>query len=869
MKSIATSIFFFLFGAYTAFALNLDSLGKAAIVHASHNNIRALRPVYKEMGKNMPHFIKLYCDIAIASSEGSHERVIECVDSLKQWYPKKLHAKTLLSLAEIKAESLRQMGDYKALESHCNKELKYFGRRNFKKSTLKELYYYQNKAKRLLGNGTRAEILQYADRLDVFKLDSILTLHLDKLDKYTQLRSKIVLAHCFHNMTGLSDCATQLVDEFADSLDAKELTYCIEAKADLLAQKGEWKALKQWINKTSSIDRGHSANLKYYTLLANAFSNNGAASVSIPRGETAVDITYEWPLLLKAYVNKTTSVHVALETEQARTLISEKVAEKCNAQILHDTITVVSSMGIMDACPTLIKELKIGDIKFNNSLVYTMLDKNEHAIPFEISLGTNEIMRLGKITFLPEKLLVHDVKSATDEGKRHTENLYMSEHNGLRMHAYYKGEKQPLGIDLGCPYNFLNQSCFKAKGNSTAPIDIETTTGYLHIASPNYIDEKIDRCNGILGTTFLRSYRNVTLDFVNMRLIAEEPTTYRPCRNKFGHSTDKFYLQRNRSALSINTIADEEECYFLDLLLSIGKNRPAKVVQISEQLREKESVFYDAYTEAEGLFDNGQYKAAIELLHNVMDNKQPFVQLSTSEQKILSNVLNNYKLFAECDSTVICGDTEYVRLQKSKEGTVEIKINGKKREAIADIFTQHTEVSSKYIKKLNIKILGIANGIKYGIIPHLEIGNINIKNAHCVIVDTDKAKRKLPNKGKGIIIGWDLIRHFKQFAFSNQHLLFSRIKVDTKKEGTPLYLLKEWLIETKTYDGYATYQLNTKENSSTYPQKIKVGNYSFEKSDFKKAQSQKPEYAEGKISINTLLQKAGTITFDLENMTLF
>ena len=868
MKSIVASVFLFLSCLLPAHCLDLDSLGKAAIMHAAHHNIRALRPVYKEMGIHMPHFIKLYCDIAIASSEGRHKRVIECVDSLKQWYPKKLQAKTLLSLAETKAESLRQLGEYEALKAHCNKEIKYFERRRFKKSALKELYYYQNKATRLLGNGTRTEILQYADRNDIFKLDSILPNHFNELDKFAQLRSNIVLGQSFHRLDVLGDCAKSLVTEFADSLDAKELTYCIETYANLLAHKGNWKELDLWLSEVSAIDRGHSANTKYYKHLADGFSKFGETILSMPQRDISVNITYEWPLLTTGCLNNCTKASVALESEQALTLISEKMAKACKAKVLPDTISIVSSMGLVEACPTLLKEFALGQIVFNNILVYCLLEQNEEKQPFDISLGTNDIARLGKISLLPEKLIVHQTeKIATDHFQ--TGNLYLSEHNGLRVHTYANGKEQPLSLNLGYPYNVLNKTCFIEDKEKQSSTEVRTTAGNLHISSPKYIEEKIAKCNGILGTTFLRSYHCVTLDFNRMMLTVEEPTEYTPSRDLFGHNTDKFYLQRNKQALTFNGQINEEEGNFLELLLCIGKNRPEKVAEISKELREKQSEFYDAYTEAEGLFWSEKYAAAIDILEKVLNNKLPFLQLSTSEQKVLGSVLHTYKLFKDCKPTKIADNTSDIQLEKDKNRWVEIKANGKKMYAVADIFKPYTAISEKQIKKLKVNILGSSNGRTHGIIPLLEIGDIRIENVHCIVINATKAKLQLPNKGKGISLGWDLIRHFKQFGFSDQHLFFSLKKASSQKESASLYRLKDWIVETENEEGFATYVLNPEENTSIYPQQTKVGKYLFKKEEFKTIRPEASNESEGKISMKSLTQKAKVIKFDLENMILF
>ena len=869
MKQIGTLIIFLLTVISPVYGIDLDSLGRAAITHAAHHNIRALRPVYKQMGKNMPHFIKLYCDIAIASCEGRHNRVIECVDSLKQWYPKKLRANTLLSLAERKAESLRQLGKYEELKAHCTKEIKNFERRRFEQSRLKELYYYQHKATRLLGNSKRAQILQTADRLDIFRLDSLLAQHTNEVDDFTRLRSQLVLFHSFHQLDSLAQCAKELVDDYADSLDVKELTNCIEVYADLLIKEGKWQDLGNWTEQITQIERSHSANIDYYTRLSKALAAEGASEIEQPDTDYAISISYEWPLLVKANINNGPSIDVFLETEQAHTLVTKETAHAHNALILPDTLTIASSNGLIEVSPTLIKKFTFGEIVFKNLLVYTILDNKEYALPFDASLGTNEICRLGKITFLPEKMVVHKKSLDAKEDFRKG-NLYMSEQNGLRIRSFFEGKEQPLSIDLGYPHNVLNKATFCKGMADKHPIHITLDDAELWVAHPTFIEEKIARCNGILGTSFLRSYYRVTMDFDAMRLTTEEQTQYTPARGQFGHSTDKFYLKRNKNALSAGGMMDEEEADFLELLLNIGKNRPYKVAEISHKLREKESPFYDAYTEAEGLFWNEQYKEAVVILEKVLDNKIAFLQLSPSEQKVLGSILRSYKLFENCQTVKLSGESRESILEKNKEGWLEIKVNGKKKYAVADLLSPYTEISAKYAKKLKVNILGTANGITHGIIPIIEIGGITIENAHCIVNNkADIAKNELPDKGKGLRIGWDLIRHFKQFAYSNQQVTFSLEKAKTNKKRASIHRLKNWIIETESKEEYPTYSLQSNDNISINPSDIQIADYLFKKEDFKQARDLKEKYLSGTVSIKDLLKKAGTITFDLENMELF
>lgn len=869
-KNIFTLILLLFSFLPAAHSIDIDSLGKAAILHASHHNIKALRPVYEQMGNQMPHFIRLYCDIAIASSEGRHQRLVECVDSLKQWYPNKLQANTLLSLAELKAESLRQLGEYEALQKHCTRELKYFKRKRFKPNQLKELFFYQEKAKRLLGNSIRSQILQQADRRNIFELDTILSRHKDDIDEFALLRSQVVLFHTFRQHKALSECSRRLVLEYADSLDAKELTYCIETYADLLVRNGNWNDLGQWVSKVTEIDRSHTANLKYYSHLANALTNEKKSSISFPSHNCTIRTTYEWPMLIQAHINGGKAVNCFLETEQAHTLITSETATACQAQVLNDTITIASSNGIIEVSPTFIKELAIGEIIFNNILVYTVLPQSREDMPFDASLGTNEITRLGRISFLSEKMIVQPAPALPMLSERKG-NLYMAEQNGLRIRSFYKGSAQPLSLDLGYPHNVLNKDCFDQPSGEATSLNIETTAGMLTISNPTYINEKIDKCNGILGTAFLRSYRNVTIDFNKMTLNVEEPTEYLPARGQFGHNTDKLYLNRNQHALTSCDLMDDEEKDFLELLINIGKNHPAKVVEVSQRLRLCQSPFYDAYTEAEGLFSCERYKEAVTLLEDVLSNRISFLQLSPSEHKVLSSVLRNYKLFERVLPVKITGQTNVSRLEKSKYGWINVKSCGKKQNAEIDIFSPYTEISAKTAKRLKVDLLGIANGIRHGIISQIQIGDFIVENVHCVInSNADKSKTEIPDKGNGIRLGWDFIRHFKMYSVSTTGICLSLNKEKTDKKKIPVYRLNKWIVETESEDGYPTYILDRKQNTTLYPQNLKIGDYKCDKRDFHLEKSQdSTRYHNGKISFNYLLHKAKNISFDLENMEMY
>ena len=864
MKKIFWTLFTFIFGMMTIQAQKLDSIANKAIEFASENNLSALCPIYKQYKYKMPKFAQLYCEIAITNNEGNYERMIVCIDSLKNIYPKKLNAKTQLSLSEMKAEGLRQLDKYEELHKYVSKEIKTFKRRRFKGQSLRKLLNYQKRSLKRIGDSPRAKLLRLADTYRFLELDSLYRQVGGHMDRYTQLRCKLTLSYAFHDKKTLLQTTRNMLEQYADSLDALEFSFCVSTHADLLARAGRWQDLGLWTQEMKTWKRTNPATIHHYEILAKELKGYPATSVSFLKKTCIIPTTYEWPLLFSVKINNGQPTTFTLDSEHPYTLISRECTQHNQIEVLPDTLQIATNNGWLNVSPCYIKKMQLGNLTIQHLQAYVVVASEKKELLMPCSLGLNEIMSFKHISILPEQIILSDTVPDTSDNMR--KNLFISRDKGLRLACYAEQNFHALNLNISYPNNFLSRQCFPNWLEDSRPYC--TSNGMdIAVASPFYIEEKGKFYDGILGMPFIRSYQKIDYDFENMQMSVHHETDYQPSRGNFSHDTDKHYLERNETALKSGNYVDPNENTFLDLLLSMGKNKPEQVVRLSRILREQKSDFYDCYTEAEGLFLNGEYTKACNFLKEYLTSSQP----DEKQKTFLNNLYLYYKMFSDVPPITLEGTNNVFLPYIDESKWVEIKADGKKIEADFNLFATESKISIKSVKKYNVKLLGQHNQATYGILPQIECGNLTLKNIPCrILTDIDVARNTLPDKGKGILLGWNTLRHLERITLKKQGISLNDKQSEyNEREAAPMFQTDGWYLSTTSCGHYPTYKLEAEGISRGKVQAVNFSGVSFAPDEIKSENIHLPYQCAGILTMPDIWKKAQQITFDLKEMKFF
>ena len=866
MKRIIVFFLLIINGYINVLGQDMDSLSRLAITYASQNNIEALQKIYDTTKNQMPHHFQLYCDLLIARNEGKCQRALECVDSLYKWYPKQTKRKLRMSLAEIKADILRQLGRYEEMYDHCLKEIKYFKRYGFTNNAIKELYLLQSKAELLRGHNYCNRLMQVADRRLVFELDSLYYNDSSDLDEMTRLRCEFLLSQAFHKTTEMVEKSQILIADYGERLYAEELTFYIKCYANELIRRGEWKTLKEWAIKIKETAHDHSAPLDNYIKWADAFKTYPLQSVECPSTPSTIQTTHEWPILLKANINHRKNTELGISLDQPYTFISEEVAEHQHIKVVKDTLTISTSYGLIEVCPAIIDELAVQNVVFHNIFAYIILKTNKNASNFNGAIGLNQWLAFDKLTFFPEEIRVEKVGDNSLNGclPGERKNMCLTPRGGLRILTRNDSLTHPLDINFSFPNNFLYQNYWTPNGDSNdIPIYLGDVRGCIN--APIFVDYQSAYSHGVLGVPFLRHYKSMSFDFQKMALTLGEETPYTPLRHRFNHSSDKHYLARNYSALTAGNLIDEDEKLFLQLILSIGKNVLGQVAEYCQNLRRNRSDFYDLGTEVEALFLSGEYQDCKALIHN----KSLYLKDTQEEITETRQELEKYLLYTSEDKPSIhTHHSRTVKYDLNQETHPVIRIHKRKAPVHFDIFYPYTEIAAKQIKKFKVKRLGTVDGIEYGLIPKITCGSIELLNIPCrILSDKQTILQQVPDEGKGIHLGWNALRLLHQVTFTEGQLILSTDEIQSLQNGADMYHTDHWYIEAKEGNEYHTYTLSPKETYGI-SEELHFSGIKFSPSDIISKKTVPDDARFGNINFKELQSKAKSITFDFRKMKL-
>ena len=852
-------------------AQDLDSIVNAATQYATDNRIGALKTTYRDHKEEMPNYVRLYCEAAITHHDKAYERMLECIDTLRIWYPKQISSKTNLSLAELKAEGLRQLGRYDELATFCSQEIKHFQRKRLKDSSLYTLQNYLKKAKRMQGESARAQLLQLNDLNKIYELSKIYPKLKDRVGPFERTWSDYTLAQAFHDTEKVIRCGHILVEQFADSLDTETLAQCMLTVSQTLAIHCQWKALQEWIERAQRIGAASEAVLAPYQRLIHRFSNYPQPKIILPDNGCSIATTYEWPLLLPVQINGSKPLLFNLNTEQPYTLISEKMARQLQLSVEPDTLQVAFEGQTIAVSPAIVEDLRLGAVQYHNILTLIVHEAYQPITFFDCTLGLHELISLGKIELLPEKIRIFPKATLAAQSKepevKHPQ-LYLNNLGSLRLLGKWNEKIRTFRLTPNSPRNVLDYSCHESIPTDSPNILLDLGEQKIQMRNPILTEDCPNQYCGILGLPFFRNYDSVVLDFNAMLLRVGNFIPYKPTRLNFCHTTDKLYLRRNFYALTAGNLLDTSEEQFLKMLLAMGNNQPQAVVQLVHQLRDSKSDFYDAYTELEALFLSGQYHDAQTLGEHLLQKETD----NTQSKEAVKRLTTLCGLYAQYPPTQLSNSGSSATLTCDNHQTAEVKVNGKTVKTRFDIFQPNTYISEQQAKKLKVKDLGDYDGKTYGLIPAIDCNGITIQQVHCIILSKKSPLlRLLPGKGKGILLGWDNLRHLAGLSISRHALTLDAQPLASRYGGAPLCYNHGWQIETEAEGTFPTFELTNMGYNYGAQNSLRIDNLLLPEKDWTPKELSKTAVTRtaGIISAAYLMKKTGKLTFDFQKMRLY
>ena len=229
--------------AAVAFAAPADSLARRMALLAARGDADRLRPLYVRSADSLPPYTRLYCQMALARADRRYGRMVACIDTLLDKYPRRLGTNGRFALVELKAGGLRRLGRYDELATFCRRELKSYRRKRFDRERLGRLVVYERLARRLGGATPRARLLSLADRDSVFTLREEYPRLSAAADTFARRRAALSLALAFRRDADALRLADSLLVHHADSLIDEDFAHVAHARARLLVRAGRWAEL--------------------------------------------------------------------------------------------------------------------------------------------------------------------------------------------------------------------------------------------------------------------------------------------------------------------------------------------------------------------------------------------------------------------------------------------------------------------------------------------------------------------------------------------------------------------------------------------------------------------------------------------------
>lgn len=856
-----------------------DSTANRAALLAARGDAEALRPLMRDSAQFLPDDVREYCLMAIARADHDYKTMVGSIDNLVKNHSDKIGLTGRISLALLKAEALRNMGDYAGLHDFCNQEVKYYRRRRVKKNLIEPFRHLAEKGRRLRGNDTRSRLLGLADRYLPFRLDSLYRSlspqQRDSLDAYARLRCEAALWQAFPQPYAFAErAADSLMRQFADSLDADGLTMCLRSKSRALIREGRWSELSALAHEAEKTDFPQTAPTAHYIKLGETLAGKPRSEVEFEDG-TVIPTSYGWPLRVKAKVNGNAEEDFFIDTGQPHTLLSRDGAKRVGAKMIADTLQITCSAGIANACPAFIDSMRIGGVKFSNFVAYVVLDDSILPISQYQAIGCDQMRQLPLVSFRPECIVVSS--SPSEQGGEQAPNMRLSADNTLRILLTSEKEGRHLFIlDTGSPDDQISARAFPS---DTASIDLHSFSigqRQISIEDASTVDSRYTDFDGVLGIPFVKSADAITLDFKNMRLNIEGQQDYSFAPNDVAsYIGEPFFLERNLSNVHLLTL-DGPQQQLSDLILEDGKWDARRTAELASQIAkeitgnspEETGIKHTANGYAiSALLFLGEYAKAKQLASTLLQGQDD------EGKEFARSVLQFYAgLPDEARPEFETRSEEAVDYSLNGDGHLCFRAKANRREGITsmlDLDSYSIEMSEKLAKKLKIKILGNKKdkSTLHALLDSVVVGGTVARNLYCRIV---------PGKDLTLRLGRNWLGMAEAVEINKETLSFKKSAwLSTPTETARLRFYNDWCIGAGSPKQYAVMHLTAKTSAPPTVESrktdIKTGGITLTPTDYttRNDEAAPPFILTGNVRLKTLIERAGTLVMDFKGMRIY
>ncbi len=785
-----------------------DSIADAAALLAARGHVDELRPLYEDKGHAFPRDVRLYCEMALARADHQETRLLACIDTLMGEYSRKLGLKGHLSLALLKAETLRNLGCFGELVAYCDKELAYFRGRKVKRQLLEPFCALREKGLRLSGDTPRTCALRLADRDKAFDLSAQYAPALSAFDGYARLRCGLTLAKAYNRPAEAAACAGSLLAAYADSLDSRDYRMCVETRAQALAYLGKWRELGRFVDEAERSGKAVPVVLKHYRVLSKAFQNCPETAVEHPEHDCVWPVTYDYPPLIKGDFGNNMPLYFSLSTGLPHTVIpASDTIMACGLQQLPDTLYIMSALGPVKARPALARQLTFGGITFRNLLLYVAeTPRQEGGEPGRNqellrTLGMGDLARLGILDYYGEKVVVRHAASKPSEKP----NLRLSTDGTLLLKSADEGQNRIFSLNTSYPANLLSPAVFPEEDSPVLAVE---TGGTVVEAAAVVPETHTPGSDGLLGLPFFHRAFPVRMDFVNMKLTGRFDGS-----SAVVDETSPLFIGRNLPAIARSEAFGQKERMDISLLLAAYKgNDEAFLKQADEYLGLREAlglsdedVLAVLAMKQKALVRTGRYGEAAAL-------KYP----QTNGHKDLKGVIEQTKcqvagLPAMAVPAVEIEEEALVPYIDKAEKTLPATVNRRETEvklALSLDMASPVVMSYKTAKHLKVRLFGpkktAVKEKQAGLIDSLRIGNTVFRNILCTV---------LPAREQETAIGFGLLSLLDGVRLTRQGVQ-PLMALPSNKTAVPFVFDLGLVVEGETLTGYADVFLTEKSAGS-------------------------------------------------------
>ena len=681
--------------------------------------------------------VSLYNKLIHERDKGNYRETIVLIDSLIGQYKQGISYTNLLWLAEMKADALMRLKRYETLLEFCQKTHETLNFSPITSAQMKRLEDYEQKAIRLTGNGLRNIVLREAEQMNIRELARILTASGDSLDLFARLYCESRLYRALHDTERWKECTDSLLLLFNDSLSSDDRHGLQREMAEFHLKEGNWETLAK-----DSIYAPH------YKRIGKSLRGCSPTGITLQADSATWPITYEWPMLTLGHINQSPALDFHIGLSQEYTLISEKDAQDWNVRIFPDTLAIPTPYGMTKVSPAYAKQLAFPNVYITDAIVYMV--HSDTALPTYLQrvLGLRELTRFGRITFYPEKMVVHPIRKINhQENALPRPRLFFTKHHAAATEISHDGSLHAVGLHTCFEYSMLPHDIREKK----------TFFGEHQLTSPSFQPLAAnEEEEGFLGHDFFKTFTKITLDFDKMQMEAKGWSTYVPQRDCFDTKTNPFYLERNLTALLSCERLSTEEKNFLKVLVLKDKNQFKPLQDFCKILRHENSQFYDPVSEATALLLQGFHQKAGSLA------EESLTKDSLDARQI--HALTFIRHYRHVPDFIPPKITRQI-IDRRHNGTFGIRHGNKEIRADFNPAIPLTIITRKAAKRLGVKELGGNDSIQEGLLPQVKIGDDLFLNLPCRIYSQKalSVSTCLEKGERDIIFGFHIIRHYKRF----------------------------------------------------------------------------------------------------------